>query len=412
MKIGIVAGETSGDILGAGLIRTLKTFYPAATYTGIGGEKMQAAGLHSLFPLERLAVMGFVEPLKRLPELLSIRKQLYRYFVDHQFDVVIGIDSPGFNTTLEYKLKQAGITTVHYVSPSVWAWRQGRIKKIARSVDLMLTLLPFETDIYQQHNVPVKFVGHPLADQFPYTHDQAKAQSRLWALLDQQTVTCKKVTHKKVTYQKAAPLLACLPGSRGGEVSLIGPVFWEAIRHCCAKVKDLQIIVPAANQQRAQQIIAQLDAYADLPITVIDGHSHEVMAAADAVLLASGTTALEAMLLKKPMVVVYKMATLSYWIISSLLKTPYVSLPNLLANKPLVPELIQADATVDAVTRHVLQKLESVSDQQAMVEAFTALHKQIKADASHTAATAIYQLLENNQAAHCQTINLNKSVGS
>ncbi len=389
MKIGIVSGEMSGDILGAGLIRELKLIYPDAEYIGIGGERMINEGFISLFPIDRLSVMGFIEPLKRLPELLSIRKHLYQYFTNHNFDVVIGIDSPGFNTTLEEKLKKAGVKTVHYVSPSVWAWRQGRIKKIARAVDLMLTLLPFETAIYQQYNVPVKFVGHPLADQFPLEHDQLKAQETLSQLLNNKAL----VNQGNIEYKKNAPLLACLPGSRNGEVSLIGPVFWDVITRCCDTVKNLQIVVPTANKQRAEQIKEQLKGYPNLPITIIDGHSHEVMAAADAVLLASGTTALEAMLLKKPMVVVYKMAKLSYWIISSLLKTPYVSLPNLLADKALVPELIQENATVDAITDQILQKLQSEEYKHEIMEAFTQLHEKIKGDADRSAAKAIHDLL-------------------
>ncbi len=382
MKIGIVAGEASGDILGADLIRALKRYYPQATYEGVGGEKMIAQGFHSLFPQDRLAVMGLIEPLKRLSELLSIRKQLFNHFNDHQFDLFIGIDSPDFNLTLEQKLKEQGIKTVHYVSPSVWAWRQGRIKKIAKAVDLMLTLLPFETGIYHEHNVPVKFVGHPLADQFPLEHDHQASKEALSLLL------------KNKRYNANLPMLACMPGSRHGEVKLIGPILWESLEVCCQKITKLQIIVPAVNPQRREQIEQQLKDYPNLSVTIIDGHSHEVMAAADAVLLASGTTALEAMLLKKPMVVVYKMAALSYWVISSLLKTPYVSLPNLLADRLLVPELLQYKATVDAVSQQVIEKLESTECRKEMVQVFSELHKEIKCNASQTAAEAIKQLLE------------------
>lgn len=381
-KIGIVSGEASGDILGAGLIRELKKYYPNAVYEGIGGDKMIAQGFTSLFPQDRLAVMGLIEPLKRLPELLSIRKQLYQHFLTNEFDVVIGIDSPDFNLTLEEKLKKQGVKTAHYVSPSVWAWRQGRIKKIARAVDLMLTLLPFETAIYHQHRVPVKFVGHPLADKFPIEHDQSGAKATLAALT------------KNKRYNPNLPMLACLPGSRGGEVKLIGPVLWQALEQCCEKIDQLQIIVPAANSNRRQQIEEQLKHYPKLSVTLMDGHSHEVMAAADAVLLASGTTALEAMLLKKPMVVVYKMAAFSYAIISRMLKTPYVSLPNLLANRLLVPELIQEQATVEAITEHVIEKLNSADYRNNIVEEFSRLHQDLKADADYNSALAIKELLE------------------
>lgn len=382
MKIGIVSGEMSGDILGAGLIKELKTFYPDAQFIGIGGKKMIAQGLNSLFPQDRLAVMGFVEPLKRLPELLSIRKQLYLYFTEHQFDVVIGIDSPSFNTGLEERLKKAGIKTVHYVSPSVWAWRRGRIKQISRAVDLMLTLLPFENTIYEEHNIPVKFVGHPLADQFPLVHDQQQAKSSLSDLLQKK-------------YDPSRPLLACLPGSRGGEVKFIGPVFWESIAECCHLIKNLQVIVPAANSMRRVQIEEQLKEYQSLPITIVDGLSHEVMAASDAVLLASGTTALEAMLLKKPMVVAYKIAALSYWILLMLVKTPYLSLPNLLAGKPIVPELIQYKANVKNIVANVVEKLQSVAYREDIVKEFTQLHRDIKGDADRVAASAIVELLNS-----------------
>jgi lipid-A-disaccharide synthase len=380
MKIGIVSGEMSGDILGAGLIKELKIFYPDAQFVGIGGEKMIAQGLNSLFAQDRLAVMGIVEPLKRLPELLSMRRQLYIYFTEHQFDVVIGIDSPSFNTGLEERLKKVGIKTVHYVSPSVWAWRQGRIKQISRAVDLMLTLLPFENAIYEEHNIPVKFVGHPLADKFSLVHDQQKAKSILSDLLQD----------RQKKYAPSRPLLACLPGSRGGEIKCIGPVFWESIALCCQSIKNIQVIVPAANSRCREQIEGQLKQYPSLPITIVDGLSHEVMAASDAVLLASGTTALEAMLLKRPMVVAYKMAALSYYIISTLLQTPYIALPNLLANKLLVPELVQGDATVANISSSILQ---AFATQDKNTQEFTKLHQSIKRNADMESAKTIHALL-------------------
>lgn len=379
MKIGLVAGEMSGDILGSGLIRELKTFYPQAEFVGIGGNLMQTEGLQSLFPLERLSVMGFVEPLKRLPELLNIRKKLYRYFLQYKFDVVIGIDSPAFNGELEYKLKQKGVKTVHYVSPSVWAWRQGRIKKIARSVDLMLTLLPFELEIYRKHGVPAEFVGHPLADKFSLRNDNQIARLALKNL----DIDC-DVNQKT---------LVCLPGSRAGEVKLIGPVFWQALELVLTDNPTLQIFVPAANDQCYEQLNSQLSAQPNLPVKIVRGHSQELMAAADAVLLASGTTALEAMLLKKPMVVVYKMGKISYWIISSLLKVPYVSLPNLLVNRALVPELIQDQASAEAIAKEVQQQLNLGEEKQNLINVYTQLHQRLKMDADKVAARAIHKLL-------------------
>jgi lipid-A-disaccharide synthase len=247
----------------------------------------------------------------------------------------------------------------------------------------MLTLLPFENAIYKQHNIPVQFVGHPLADKFPLIHDQQKAKSTLIEI-------CKEL---KIKYDPERPLLACLPGSRGGEVKLIGPVFWESIAECCQSIKNLQVIVPAANTLRRVQIEEQLVGYQSLPITIVDGFSHEVMAASDAILLASGTTALEAMLLKKPMVVVYKIAALSYWILLMLVKTPYLSLPNLLAGKEIVPELIQYKANVKNIVANVLEKLESVAYRESIVKEFTQLHRDIKGDADRVAAKAIVELL-------------------
>jgi len=381
MKFGIVSGEVSGDILGAGLIRELKKIYPTAKFIGIGGERMIAEGFDSLFPQDRLAVMGIVEPLKRLPELLSIRKQLYNTFSNENFDCFIGIDSPDFNFTLEKKLKAKGLAVAHYVSPSVWAWRQGRIKKIAKAIDLMLTLLPFENKIYDDNNIPAVFVGHPLADKFVLKPDLKQAKSILYEIVGK-------------NYNATQPLLACLPGSRSGEIALLGEIFWQALLQCQQAMPNLQVIVPAANTLRRQQIEMQLSQYPTLNLIVIDGHSHEVMAAADTVLLASGTTALEAMLLKKPMVVSYKLKTLSYWIIKALIKVPYVSLPNLLSNKMLVPELLQADATPDNIAQQTLKQLSDSHNRESLVQSFLTIHQTLKADADKTAAQAIAQLLK------------------
>lgn len=387
MKFGIVSGEKSGDILGTGLIRELKKAFPDAEFVGIGGEGMIDEGLVSLFPQDRLAVMGIVEPLKRLPELLSIRRQLYKKLLNENFDCFIGIDSPAFTIPLEKKLKEKGLLTIHYVSPSVWAWRQGRIKNIAKSIDLMLTLLPFENKIYDEHNIPTVFVGHPLADKFSLEPDHKSAQLALQKI--------------SLRYKVDKPLLACLPGSRGSEIALLGDTFWQALVQCQQQMPDLQIIVPAANNLRREQIEAQLHHYPNLKLTVIDGYSHGVMAAADAVLLASGTTALEAMLLKKPMVVAYKLKALSYWIIKALIKVPYVSLPNLLSNKLLVPELLQSDATPENIAEQVLTQLNDEQNRQLLLQQFLVIHKTLKANADQTAATAIIKLLDSRQSTTC-----------
>ena len=283
----MVAGEASGDILGADLIRALKTQFPNAIFEGIGGPKMQAEGFQSLFEMDRLSVMGFVEPLKRLPELLSIRRSIVERYLVQKPAVFIGIDSPDFNSGIEQRLHRAGVKTVHYVSPSVWAWRQGRIKKIKKSVDLMLCLLPFEAGFYKQHQVPVRFVGHPLAGQMAEQPDTQAARSRLGLNPDR-------------------PVLCIMPGSRSGEVELLGELFLDTA--CAVQAQlgtDLQLVIPAANQARYQQISDILSTKQGLSVELLMQNSHLAMEAADAVLLASGTTALEAMLLKKPMVVSY-----------------------------------------------------------------------------------------------------------
>lgn len=374
LRIAIVTGEASGDILGAGLMTAIQKSYPHAQFFGIGGPRMLALGFHSLFDQERLAVMGLVEPLKRLPELLSIRRQLKAYCLAERPDVFIGIDSPDFNLALEQAVKAAGITTVHYVSPSVWAWRQGRIKIIRKAVDLMLTLLPFEADFYRQHQVPVTFVGHPLADDIPLSIDVGAARDSLG--LD-----------RKGHY------VALMPGSRGGEVSLMGPVLLEAARLYRQRFADVQFLLPAANAQRRAQLETQLLLFNDLPITLFEGNSHTVMAAADSVAMTSGTTALEALLLKKPMVVAYKMAPLSYWIISRMVKSRFISLPNLLADEALVPELLQSEATPEAIAAELCCYREQPQVSHNLTERFYHIHHQLRQSASDTAAKAVLQLI-------------------
>ena len=370
----MVAGEASGDILGADLIRALKQQFPSARFEGVGGPKMQAEGFHSLYQMDRLSVMGLVEPLKRLPELLRIRHAIVKRYSTHKPAAFIGIDSPDFNTNIEYKLRSAGVKTVHYVSPSVWAWRQGRIKKIKKSVDLMLTLLPFEADFYRQYQVPVQFVGHPLASELPEQPDRAAACLELQ--LDPQ-----------------ATVLCVMPGSRASEVELLTALFLDtAQRVKDGAYADLQLVIPAANEARYQQIQSVLAAKPGLNARLIMGKSHRAMEAADAVLLASGTTALEAMLLKKPMVVSYRFGALTYAVLTLLVKTPYASIPNLLANKMLVPELIQNQASIENLSAAVIDALDPV-DRERLHNEFSHLQKQLAVDSGTTAANAIKALL-------------------
>lgn len=374
-RIGLVAGESSGDQLGAGLIKALKCHYPDAVFSGMGGEKMLAEGFETLFPIDRLSVMGFVEPLKRLPELFNIRKTLFNHFVDHQYDLVVGIDSPDFNLGLELKLRQKGIKTAHYVSPSVWAWRQGRVKKIARAVDLMLTLLPFEAAFYERYDVPVVCVGHPLAEEIDLVPDTVAARQQL-GLSD-------------------APALTVMPGSRASEVENLGKLFLDTALRCQKRVPELQLVIPAASPERREQITTLLKEYPSLPVTLLDAQSLVAMEAADVVLLSSGTSALEAMLLKKPMVVSYRMGKYSFKLISKMVKVPYVSLPNLLANEALVPELLQDDATVNNLTNAVLNYFEHPDSVAELKDRFTVLHRSLQHGGNETAANALVRLIQH-----------------
>lgn len=372
LRIGILAGESSGDTLGAGLIQAIKRHHPDAIFEGIGGPKMIAQGCHSFADQERLAVMGYVEPLKRLPELLKIRKTIRDHFINNPPDIFIGIDSPGFNLSLERQLKNAGIKTVHYVSPQVWAWRQGRVKKIAQSVDLILTLFPFEANFYRDHQVPVTFVGHTLADQLPLEPNVEQARQSLG-----------------VNVGDDKKIIALLPGSRASEVKLLAPDFLAAAKLCLEKNPQLEFLIPAANEKRLEQLQEILKEFSNLPIKLILGRSHEVMCAADAVMMASGTTTLEAMLLKKPMVVAYKFPALSYTILSRLIKTPYIALPNILANQSLVPEIIQDAVSPSSLADQLLTYLNDQKKVSALKNEFLTIHKTLKQNADEKAADAV-----------------------
>lgn len=381
----MVAGEASGDTLGADLIRALKRLFPNARFEGVGGPKMLAEGFVSHYQMDRLSVMGFVEPLKRLPELLRMRRKIVQRYSDNPPSAFIGIDSPEFNLGIEKALHSAGVKIVHYVSPSVWAWRQGRIKNIKCSVDLMLCLLPFEEAFYLQHDVPVAFVGHPLAAQIPQRPNTSEARSRL-------------------DIEQDRPLLALMPGSRASEVELMAELFLDVASGLVASNPQLQFIIPAANADRHRQLVEILAGYPQLPVRLIEQQSLLAMEAADAVLLTSGTTALEAMLLKKPMVVSYRMGNISYKLIKPFIKTPYASIPNLLANKLLVPELIQQDATIENLTAEVITALDTDTRDQLQAQ-FDQLHNQINRDSGNCAAAAIGKLI-----AHSKTSNPEKAA--
>ncbi|KFJ91190.1 lipid-A-disaccharide synthase [Pseudomonas sp. 1-7] len=369
IRVALVAGEASGDILGCGLMQAIKQRHPDAEFIGVGGARMEAEGLKSFFPMERLAVMGLVEVLGRLFELLRRRRQLARELIAAKPDVFIGIDAPDFNLGLELKLRRAGIKTVHYVSPSVWAWRQKRVLKIREACDLMLTLFPFEAQFYDEHQVPVRFVGHPLADAIPLQADRATARATLDLPQDE-------------------PVVALMPGSRGGEVARLGELFLDAAIRLRALRPGIHFLLPCATPERREQL-EQMLAGRDLPLTLLNGHSHEALAACDAVLIASGTATLEALLYKRPMVVAYRVAPLTYRILKRLVRSPYISLPNLLAQRLLVPELIQDAATPEALAQAVAPLIDGG---QVQTEGFDLIHRTLRRDASVSAADAVLKL--------------------
>ncbi|WWZ16798.1 lipid-A-disaccharide synthase [Pseudomonas chlororaphis] len=369
LRIALVAGEASGDILGAGLMRALKAQHPAVEFIGVGGPLMQAEGLVSYFPMERLAVMGLVEVLGRLRELLARRKKLVQTLIAEKPDVFIGIDAPDFNLNIELQLRQAGIKTVHYVSPSVWAWRQKRVLKIREGCDLMLTLFPFEAKFYEEKGVPVRFVGHSLADAIPLEADRAAARAELGL--------------------PEGPLVALMPGSRGGEVGRLGALFLDAAQRLRALRPGVRFVMLCASPERRTQL-EELLAGRDLPLTLLNGQSHQALAACDAVLIASGTATLEALLYKRPMVVAYRLAPLTFWILKRMVKSPYISLPNLLAQRLLVPELLQDDATAEALAQTLSPLIE---DGQEQTRGFDEIHRTLRRDASNQAAEAVLNLI-------------------
>jgi len=383
LRIGIVAGEVSGDTLGAGLMQALRQRLPHVEFVGICGPQMLAEGGQSLFPMERLSVMGLVEVLGRLRELFTIRDELVRQFTEQKIDLFIGIDAPDFNLRVEAMLKPLGIPTVHYVSPSVWAWRQGRVDGIRQAVDTVLCLLPFEKQFYDQHGVNAVFVGHTLADTMPLQNDTAAARQMLGLLPD-------------------AEYIALLPGSRGGEVGRLAPRLFAAASRLREERPQAQFIIPAINAARRADIEQHL-ATAGIEARIFDdaygpGVGRLVMGAANVVVLASGTATLEAMLLKKPMVVVYCLHWLTWLIAHFLVKVPYVSLPNLLAGGGLVPELLQGAATPEAIARETQHWLQDDSYREQRLQQFTRLHEALRQNANAKAADAVVSLL-NRQGA-------------
>jgi lipid-A-disaccharide synthase len=408
-RFALVAGETSGDLLGAGLIAALRERYPNAQFAGVGGPRMIAAGLEAWHPSEKLAVMGLVEVLKHLPELLAIRRDVVRRALEFKPDVFIGIDAPDFNLGVERRLKRSGIRTVHYVSPSIWAWREKRAAKIGRSADRVLCLFPMEPAIYARHGVDARFVGHPLADAFPLEPDRAAARAALGLPAD-------------------ATVLALLPGSRLSEIARLGADFIGAAQRLAQQIPGLRVVAPmagAACRAAFASVLANAGTGwtgighgesgmgtaggatspssvpdSPFPILITDGHAHEAMLAADAILLASGTATLEAMLAKRPMVVAYRIAPMTYRIVKGLgmLKVERYALPNILAGRALVPELMQDDCTPAALAEATLPMLRAGEIDPALLAEYRRLHLALRRDASRSAAAAIAGLIEGDDA--------------
>ena len=378
--IAIIAGEVSGDILGAGLIHALKARYPNAKFIGIGGERMIAEGFETLFDMEELSVMGLVEVLKHLPRLLKIRRSIIEQLSALKPDIFIGIDAPDFNLDVELKLKQRGIKTIHYVSPSVWAWRQKRVYKIAAATNLVLAFLPFEKAFYDRFNVPCRFIGHTMADAIPLKPNRDDACQLL-------------------NLDPAQRYVAMLVGSRGSEVEFLSEPFLQTAQLLHQRYPDVKFLVPLINQKRRQQFEQIKQRVApELDMILLDGNARAAMITAEATLLASGTAALEAMLCKSPMVVGYRMKPFTYFLAKRLVKTKYVSLPNLLADEMLVPELIQEDCNptnlAEKLSQYLSEDKSAVQNRHVLLQRFVELHQRIQCNADQQAAQAVIDLLE------------------
>ena len=377
LRIALCAGEASGDGLGAGLVNALRQRFPHAEFAGIGGDAMRVAGCETWFDANELAVMGLAEVLRHLPRLLRLRRAFRQRVLAWTPDVYIGIDAPDFNLGIERWLKERGVRTVHYVSPSVWAWREKRAEKIGHSADRVLCLFPMEPPIYAKHRVDARFVGHPMADDIPLEPDRDAARASLGLSPD-------------------AKVLAVLPGSRLGEIERLAPAFFEAARRVAAQIPGLQIVVPAANAACCQALEARFATHgADAAWHLLDGRAREAMIASDVVLLASGTATLEAMLCKRPMVVGYRIAPLTYRIVKGLglLKVERYALPNVLAGEEIAPELMQDDCTPEPLSKAVLRWFREPDAVAALQPTYVRLHEQLRKDASASAADAVAELV-------------------
>ncbi|HEU0186881.1 MAG TPA: lipid-A-disaccharide synthase [Gallionellaceae bacterium] len=374
--IAMVAGEASGDLLGSHLMEAIKQRMPNVQFVGIGGPKMQSAGMDVLYPMEKLAVMGYIEVLRHYREIVGIRRNLRERFIANPPDLFIGIDAPDFNLDLELALKQHGIHTVHYASPSIWAWRGERIHKIKRAVSHMLTLFPFEAPLYEQAGVPVTYVGHPLADMLP-------------------DVPNRLAMREQMRIQPQQKVIAMLPGSRQSEVRQLARIYIDTARLILQKMPDAQFLVPLASRE-TRNIFEEAIWFAEareLSITLLFGHAHDAMIVADGVLVASGTATLEAALLKRPMVITYRMPKLTYWLMKRKKYLPYVGLPNVIAGKFIVPELLQEDATPENLAQALLNLIGNKKAVTELEEKFADIHVALRQGTAERAAEAILPYL-------------------
>jgi len=379
LRIAMVAGESSGDLLGEHLIAALKQHLqhlPAAHFYGIGGPKMAAAGFSAAWPAEKLAVRGYIEVLRHYREIMGIRRQLLKRLLADPPDVFIGIDAPDFNLWLETRLKAAGISTIHFVSPSVWAWRRGRIRNIARSVNQMLCLFPFEPEIYQKQGIQASYVGHPLADIIPLQPDQ-------------------RATRERLNLPQDELVFALLPGSRQSELHFMAETFIDTAKRLHLRFPRARFLVPLISRETRVQFENEMwrrDAQ-ELPFTLLFGHAHDAMAAADAILVASGTATLEAAMFKKPMVIAYKMSPWSWRLMRQMKYQPWVGLPNILAGRFAVPEFLQDDATPDNLAQALGNLVGDQVMQARLHDLFSAMHRELRQNTADKAAAAILPTL-------------------
>ncbi len=377
VRIAVVAGEASGDLLASHLIAALKTHLPDAVFYGIGGPKMQAQGFDTWWPMEKLSVMGYWDALKHYREIAGIRRQLKKRLLELRPDIFIGVDAPDFNLGLETDLKAAGIRTIHYVSPSIWAWRGGRIKKIARAVNRVLALFPMEPPLYEKERIPVTYVGHPLADIIPLE-------------------TSKAAVREKLSLPKDYPVFAMLPGSRRGELEMMADTFVEAAKIIRERhLPQAIFVVPLATRETRLQFEAAIyrQQAGDVPFRLLFGHAQDALGAADVSLVASGTATLEAALLKRPMVITYKIAKFSYWLMKRMAYLPYVGLPNVLAGRFVVPEILQDEATPENLAEALVKLYGDKENAEAVEEAFTDIHLQLRQNTADRAARAVIECL-------------------